>query len=387
MEIRARYLTIGLFTLGMIAAGFLFVYWLYNSGGLGRRDHYHVLFKGSVAGLTTGSPVTFNGVRLGEVTFITLYAADPRQVLVGIAVADGTPLNSDTKAGLDFQGLTGAATVTLAGGDPKAAPLEPNRPGDLPFLTANADASLSMTQAVRAALQKFDVMLSENADPLKSTIGNLNSFTTALARNSDRVDGILAGLERMTGGAGKKGGGLVVDLAPPKSLSLIAKVPAGQIAINEPTALGTLDTDKLTLDPAAAPDAAAASWADALPKLMQARLVQSFENAGMVGSVVRGDGSTSDYLLQNDLRSFGISTDGGPAAELELSAKLVNAKGRVLAGRIFKSKVALASSDPKIAAAALNEAFGRTAQELIGWTVGVVAALPPPPPEDAAPAP
>ena len=384
MEIRARYLTIGLFTLGVIAAGFLFVYWLSNSGGLGRRDNYNIFFKGSVAGLTTGSPVTFNGVRLGEVVYVTLYAADPHQVQVGIGVVAGTPVRADTKVTLDFQGLTGAATVALAGGDPKAAPLQPNRPGDLPFLEANADASQSMTQSVRAALQKFDGLLTDNADPLKSTIANLNSFTSALARNSDRVDGILAGMERMTGGAGKKASGPVVDLTPPKALGMVAKVPAGQIAVGEPSALGALDSDKLALDPSAASEAPSASWADALPKLMQARLVQSFENAGLVGSVVRGDGATSDYLLQSDIRSFGIVADGGPAAALELSAKLINAKGRVLAGRIFKAKVPLAASDAKAAAAGLNDAFGQAAQELVGWTVGVVSALPPPKAEDAA---
>lgn len=379
MEIRARYLTIGLFTLGVIAAGFLFVFWLNNAGGLGKREQYNLIFKGSVAGLFVGSPVTFNGVRTGEVGNISVYSADPRQVVVGIGVAEGTPVLSDTKVMLDFQGLTGAATVALLGGDPGAAPLQPNRPGDLPFLTANADATLSMTQSVRAALQKFDTLLTDNADPLKNTIGNLNTFTTALARNSDRVDGILAGLERMTGGAGKKSTGQVVDLSPPKALGLIAKVPAGQIAITEPTALGALDTDKLVLDPAAAADTPSASWADALPKLMQARLVQSFENAGMAGQVMRGDGSTSDYLLQSDIRAFGIASDG---AELELGAKLLDAKGRVLAGKIFKVKSALVSPDAKIAAQVLNDAFGRATQELIGWTIDVVAATPPPKAEE-----
>ncbi len=384
MEIRARYLTIGLFTLGVIAAGFMFVYWLNTSGGLGKREHYNVVFNGSVAGLFAGSPVTFNGVRVGEVGFTTIYSADPRQVLVNIGVAQGTPVLSDTKVMLDFQGLTGAATVALLGGDPNAAPLQPNRPGDLPFLTAGADATLSMTQSVRTALTKLDTLLTDNADPLKSTIGNLNTFTTALARNSDRVDGILGGLERMTGGTGKKTTGQLVDLTPPKALGLLAKIPAGQIAIPEPTALGVLDTDKLVLDPAAAADAPTASWTDALPKLMQARLVQSFENAGMAGQVVRGDGSTSDYLLQSDLRAFGIASDGGPAAELELSAKLLDARGRVVAGRIFKTRTVLASNDAKVAAQGLNDAFGKATQELIGWTVGVVAALPPPKPEDMA---
>jgi len=37
MEIKARYVLIGLFTLASIVAGFAFVYWLQTTGGLGKR--------------------------------------------------------------------------------------------------------------------------------------------------------------------------------------------------------------------------------------------------------------------------------------------------------------------------------------------------------------
>ncbi len=47
-------------------------------------------------------------------------------------------------------------------------------------------------------------MLADNADPLKSAIANLNAFTAALARNSDRVDTILVGLEHVVGGGAAK---------------------------------------------------------------------------------------------------------------------------------------------------------------------------------------
>jgi len=379
MEIRARYLTIGLFTLCVIAAGFLFVYWLSNAGGLGRREAYRIRFQGPVSGLFVGSPVTFNGLRVGEVTGLTLDPLHPKNVLAGIGVQPDIQIRSDTKVDLDFLGLTGAASVALTGGSAESRLLSLSG-GEL---SADIGSSLSMTQSARAALQKLDGLLTETSDPMKSTIGNLNSFTSALARNSDRVDGILAGLERMTGGGGKKTNGQVVDLTPSKWLALVAKPPAGQIAISEPNALGALDTDKLVLDPAAGPETPTATWADALPKLMQSRLVQSFENAGLVGSVVRGDGSTSDYLLQSDIRSFRITNDGAPAAELELGVKILNAKGRVLAGRIFKAKAPLVSIDAKIAAIGLNDAFGRATQDLVGWTVGVVSALPPPKPEEA----
>lgn len=390
MEIRARYLTIGLFTLGVIAAGFMFVYWLYNSGGLGARDRYSVQFKGSVAGLFVGSPVTFNGLRVGEVSTLRISPVDPSQMDVVLSVEAGTPVRSDTKAGMEFQGLTGAAAVALTGGSPGAAPAPANRPGDLPMLMADANASQSMTQSARTVMQRLDTVLTDNAEPLKATIGNLNTFTGALARNSDRVDGIISGIERMTGATAKKTAALVVDLTPPQKFSRAAALPKVQIALPEPTAIGTLDTEKLVLDPTAAADTpVGAQWADALPKLLQARFVQSFENAGLVGSVIRGgDAAASDYQLQTDVHAFRV-TGAVPAlsAEFELAVKVLNAKGRIVAGRVIKKSAPISASDPKAAAAGLDEVFGKAAEELVLWTAETVAALPPPKADDGAPMP
>ena len=67
MEIRARYTLIGAFTLAVILGVFAFVYWLHNAGGLGDRAISRLVF-GPVSGLLPGSPVLFNGIRVGEVT-------------------------------------------------------------------------------------------------------------------------------------------------------------------------------------------------------------------------------------------------------------------------------------------------------------------------------
>ena len=72
MEIRARYVQMGAFTLAVIVAGFAFVYWLNNAGGLRERALYRVRFEGSVSGLLAGSAVLFNGIRVGEVTGLQL---------------------------------------------------------------------------------------------------------------------------------------------------------------------------------------------------------------------------------------------------------------------------------------------------------------------------
>ncbi len=105
METRARYALIGLFMLAVILASFAFVYWLENKGGFGKRDIYQVRFQGSVSGLLVGSAVLFNGLRVGEVTRLSLSADRPQDVVATIAVVHNTPVRDDTEVTIETQGL------------------------------------------------------------------------------------------------------------------------------------------------------------------------------------------------------------------------------------------------------------------------------------------
>jgi phospholipid/cholesterol/gamma-HCH transport system substrate-binding protein len=310
METRAPYALIGAFVLAVIAAVFGFVYWLNNAGGLGQRTVYHVRFENSVSGLLTGAAVLFNGIRVGEVTGLSLSADDPRRVTATIAVAPSTPVRADTQAGLEFQGLTGVPVITLRGGSAGA----PAQPGLV--LVADPSSGQSMTQAARAALQRVDAVLSENATPLRETIGNINTFAGALARNSEKVDGIIAGLERMTGAAPPLPP--AYDLVAPTGLALTTS-PRGQLAVREPTAPIAYDTQKILARDkggATAP-VTRGQWSDTLPKLVQARLIQSFENANLARSVERqADDLKAEYRLLVDIRGFQLSTGGAPTADV-----------------------------------------------------------------------
>ena len=183
----------------MIAAAFGFVYWLHNSGGLTERTVYRVHFENTVSGLLKGASVLFNGIRVGEVTNLQLDTNNPQVITATIAVDAGTPVRADTKVGLDFQGLTGVPVVTLQGG---SAPLNAaHKASSEPFvLTADPSAGQSMTNAARDTLRRLDTILTDNAEAIHSTMANLNTFTDALARNSGKLDGIVAGLERLAGG-------------------------------------------------------------------------------------------------------------------------------------------------------------------------------------------
>jgi len=204
METKANYIVIGLFTLFAILGAFGFVYWFQHIGGVGEQAIYRVVFEESAGGLRTGAAVLFNGIRVGEVTDLRLNAENPREVMATISVAATTPIRADTTASLSFQGLTGIASVSLKGGMPAAPPLVA-APGQPPLLVAEKGAGQDVTEAAREVLRRFDAMLGENQASLQAAIKNIDTFSAVLARNSERVDRIMAGLEKLSGGPEGKG--------------------------------------------------------------------------------------------------------------------------------------------------------------------------------------
>ena len=233
MEIRARYFIVGLFVL-VVAAGVVgFVYWLYNTGGLIQRTDYRVSFSGSVSGLAPGSPVLFNGLQVGEVSGLALSADDPNLVIARIAIDARTPVRTDTHVGMDFRGLTGTATVALTGGSPEAArPVSED--GQPPLLVADPKAIQDMSAAAREALSRLNDILADNAAPLRDAIASIDTFAAALAKNSDKVDAILAGLEKFVGG-GNKPETVSYELTAPADFPEIPALPTGQLTVPPPT--------------------------------------------------------------------------------------------------------------------------------------------------------
>lgn len=370
METRAPYAVIGLFVLAAIGAAFGFVYWLNNTGGLGERRMYRVQFDTPVSGLLVGAAVLFNGIRVGEVTELKLPRGKPKQVVATISVAADTPVMPDTRAGLEFQGLTGVPVIALEGGSDGGMHVS----GDM-VLVADPAASQSMTLAARNALVRVDNLMAENSSGVHDIVTNLKTFSEALARNSDRIDGILAGVEKMTGGSPAAAPKTSYDLVAPTVFPSGEELAPGQLAVAEPTVTLQLDTQRILVVP---PDDRAgfadAQWSDSIPKLVQARLVQAFENFNLERAVTRTTMDVSaDQQLLLDIRSFQVLASAGnePLADVTLTAKVVSKDGRVLASRIFARQAPLAETSPAAAAAAINEAFGKVAAEIVVWASGV----------------
>jgi phospholipid/cholesterol/gamma-HCH transport system substrate-binding protein len=369
VETRARYVQVGGFTLSVIVAAFVFVYWLNNATGLGRRSVYIVRFESSVAGLIKGSAVLFNGVRVGEVARLDLDAASPRRVFVTIAVDSATPVRADTLVSIDFQGLTGSPVIALVGG---TSPEAFTKQAGLPLLLADDFAGQSMSGAARDVLRRFDAILAENAKPLKAMIGNLDTFAAALARNSDKLDGIVAGLERMTGGAAKSRLAMY-DLSSPAITLPLAKVPGVQLAVLEPSALSVLDSDRIQSISAMGSYTpfADAQWGDLVPKLVQLSLARSLEDAGLTTSASRpADSLAADFQLALDIRKFQLAPN--QEGEIEIGVKLLDGKGRIVASRVVRASAPAQTATGPATAAALNHAFAGIISELAGWIARAV---------------
>jgi phospholipid/cholesterol/gamma-HCH transport system substrate-binding protein len=198
METKANYIVTGLFTLAVIVGAFGFVFWVQNTGG-SVRIPYRVVFDGSVSGLRTGATVTFDGIQVGEVAQLALDPKDPRKVVALLKLDRGVPVRADTKVGLSFQGLTGLAEVSLAGGAPDAPSLIAQA-GQPPTLFADARATADVTQQARDVLTHIDDMVADNEAALHVSLHNIETVTTTLAENSQRLDKMMAGLETLVGG-------------------------------------------------------------------------------------------------------------------------------------------------------------------------------------------
>ena len=192
METKANYLMIGGFVLGVLALGFIFVFWMSNFAGGGKN--YYVVFESSVAGLTTGSSVGFNGLRVGEVQSFALDPEDARKVHVLITVRDDTPIRENSHATIQSMGLTGGSGVQITPGSPDSPFLVATAENPIPTIQADPGSGQGVFEAGSAALNNANVFISklnglldQNEKAITTTMTNVEQVTTMLAEKKDEI--------------------------------------------------------------------------------------------------------------------------------------------------------------------------------------------------------
>jgi phospholipid/cholesterol/gamma-HCH transport system substrate-binding protein len=188
MKSRVSNLMIGSLTLAVIAGAFIGFLGYQKFAGVRQQGPLRVIFEGSASGLHKGGSVNFGGIRVGEV--ISLKLDNPRRVIALTRVDNSAPIRKDTLVGLEFQGLTGVAAISLTGGSIEAAPVPLDEDG-IPVLTADPNALQDVQEKIRVELRNVDKVIADNQGALKDTLLGFETFTASLASSTERIDSVV----------------------------------------------------------------------------------------------------------------------------------------------------------------------------------------------------
>ncbi|MGJ5022984.1 MlaD family protein [Bradyrhizobium sp. SZCCHNRI1009] len=179
---RAINLIVGTLTIAAVAAGISGVLIKQKRRIAEQRSTMRVVFDGgSAAGLRKGGPVNFDGVQAGQILSINLES--PRKIVAMITLDKSAPIRKDTTAGIEFQGLTGIAAISLVGGAPTAPPVPLDRDG-VPVLTADLKDQETMVETVH----NIDKYVVSNAPAIKQALQTFETETASLQAKTAAFD-------------------------------------------------------------------------------------------------------------------------------------------------------------------------------------------------------
>lgn len=161
-------------------------------------------------------------------------------------------------------------------------------------------------------------------------------------------------------------------------IDLTARPMAGepvtwQLVVDEPVAADPVSSTRIVLKPG---DRAygvykGARWTDRAPEVVQALMLEAFEGSGRIVGVGRSSSSVrGDFALMTELRSFEARYDnGGAAAHVEISAKLVHAaRNEVVAAKVFEAEAPASGRDVASVVPAFEVALNEAVAALVAWT-------------------
>jgi cholesterol transport system auxiliary component len=162
------------------------------------------------------------------------------------------------------------------------------------------------------------------------------------------------------------------DLSVPSGAGAIAGSSQAQILVPETTALAALNSERIVVMNGSRvsyyPDA---QWTDRLPKVLQTKIIQTFEASKRARAAGRpGEGLSIDYQLLTEVRAFQYDAGGDRSARVEIYAKVLNDRnGRVVAAKLFTASVPVQADSGAAVVNALDAALNQVLIELVTWTL------------------
>jgi phospholipid/cholesterol/gamma-HCH transport system substrate-binding protein len=217
---RITNLLVGTTTLAVVVAAIVGMLTVQKLRTTQARGPLRIVFDGSASGLRKGGPVNFDGVPAGNITSIKLES--PRRIVAMVMLDNSAPIRKDTVVGIEFQGLTGVAAISLVGGAAGAPPAPLDTDG-VPVLTAD----WSEQQSITDTLHNVDRMIVDNEGAIKDTLSSFETYTASLKSKSQTIDDVIGKAENGLEGfinAVDKVDGLISGLGDGKASELFEKV-------------------------------------------------------------------------------------------------------------------------------------------------------------------
>ncbi|MBP5202138.1 MCE family protein [bacterium] len=165
---------------------------------LKREDCYFTRFEDiSVAGLSEGSTVKFQGMNIGTVSKISVDKENTAIVEVGFCLKPGVPIKEGTKTQLGTIGITGLKFLELKGGGQGA-----NIPvgGEIPSEKSGWDEITGKASVIAEKLESIlnqfnEALKGVQKDDVEKIVKNVGGISTSLdellAKNKKEISGVI----------------------------------------------------------------------------------------------------------------------------------------------------------------------------------------------------
>ncbi|EEE36142.1 conserved hypothetical protein [Rhodobacteraceae bacterium KLH11] len=152
-----------------------------------------------------------------------------------------------------------------------------------------------------------------------------------------------------------------------------------QIVVEEPTATAAVNTDQIAVQPTPlqVQYLPQARWVDRAPLIVQALMVESYENSGKVAAVGRSTvGLRADYVIAPDLREFqGVvisQTEDATTVRVEvrINIKIIDEyDDKIIASSSFQETVLATSDQTSDLVEAFDIALGKAMRDCVEWSI------------------
>lgn len=197
MERNANYALVGLASTILLVA--LVVFAVLLAGRKFARDYdiYDVVFQGPVRGLAQGGEVHFNGIKVGDVSRISLDPKNSEYVIARVKVTSDVPIRVDSYAVLEPLGITGVNYIQITAGTPGKPLLKNQVPeGVVPRVGSRRDTLSDLLSGggfvVQRSVEALDrvnrVFSDDNIRSLSSTMRNIEAVTAEMRERKSIIE-------------------------------------------------------------------------------------------------------------------------------------------------------------------------------------------------------